>query len=90
MDIHKADAVLSKAGRDKGRLFYVFDIIDENFALIADGKIRKVDKPKKKKLKHLSFYSDNDTAIRQKILNGEKIYDTQLRKVLNQFEIPIG
>ncbi len=87
MDIQKADVVLSKVGRDKGRLFFVFDIVDENYALIADGKIRRVDKPKKKKLKHLSFSTNKDTAIRQKILNGEKICDVQLRKILNQFDI---
>jgi len=87
MDIQKADVVLSKVGRDKGRLFFVFDIVDKNYALIADGKIRRVDKPKKKKLKHLSFSTNKDTAIRQKILNGEKICDVQLRKILNQFDI---
>jgi len=89
MDIRKADVVISQAGRDKGRLFYVFDI-DEQFATIADGKVRLIEKPKKKKLKHLSYFSDKETVIREKIIIGEEITNAQLRKVLNQFQIPLG
>jgi len=45
----------SKCGRDRKRLFCVVDVIDENFVLVADGKLHKTEKPKKKRLKHLSF-----------------------------------
>lgn len=45
--------VLSTQGRDEGRYFVVLEVIDENFVRIADGLTRKVDHPKKKKVKHL-------------------------------------
>ena len=45
--------VRSKAGRDMGRLFLVVGVIDEEHRLIADGDLRKLEKPKKKKLRHL-------------------------------------
>lgn len=45
----------SKCGRDRKRLFCVVDVIDENFVLVADGKLHKKESPKKKRLKHLSF-----------------------------------
>ena len=45
----------SKCGRDRKRLFLVVDRLDENFVLIADGKLHKVESPKKKRLKHLLF-----------------------------------
>ena len=45
----------SKCGRDRKRLFCVVDVIDENFVLVADGNLRKVEEPKKKRLKHLKF-----------------------------------
>ena len=48
----KGDFVLSLAGRDEGRIHLVIDA-DENYAFIADGDTRKVQKPKKKKIKHL-------------------------------------
>jgi len=54
----RGTVVLSLSGRDEGRIFAVIDIIDENYILIADGKHRKLDKPKKKKLKHLKIFDD--------------------------------
>ena len=47
--------VLSLAGRGKGRVYAVTDVIDENYVLIADGKSRKQTDPKRKKLKHLKL-----------------------------------
>ncbi len=46
--------VRSKAGRDSGRLFLVIGVFDEEHLLIADGELRKVEKPKKKKRRHLA------------------------------------
>ena len=45
--------VRSTAGRDGGRPFVVVAEIDEDFVLIADGSLRKIDRPKKKRRKHL-------------------------------------
>ena len=45
--------VLSTQGRDEGRYFIVLEVIDENFVMMADGLTRKIDHPKKKKVKHL-------------------------------------
>lgn len=45
--------VRSTAGHDKGGVFAVIGFTDGEIALIADGKRRKLEKPKKKKLKHL-------------------------------------
>lgn len=46
--------VRSVAGRDKGRLHVVLSA-DEDYALIADGKWRKIQSPKRKKLKHIQL-----------------------------------
>ena len=45
--------VLSTQGRDEGRYFIVLEVIDDNFVLMADGLTRKINHPKKKKVKHL-------------------------------------
>ena len=45
--------VRSRAGRDSGRLFLVVNILDDEHLLLGDGDLRKVEKPKKKKLRHL-------------------------------------
>ena len=49
----KGSIVLSAAGHDKGFCFAVINMIDENTALIADGRRRKLISPKKKNTKHL-------------------------------------
>lgn len=43
----------SKQGRDKGKVFIVYEIVDEDYILLVDGKDRTIDKPKKKNIKHL-------------------------------------
>ena len=40
---------MSAAGRDSGRAFVVLGEADNDYVLIADGKLRKLEKPKKKK-----------------------------------------
>lgn len=47
--------VVSLAGRDKGSICVVTGLSDDkDYVFIADGRIRKVEAPKKKKLKHVS------------------------------------
>ena len=46
---------LSVRGRDKNRVFIIVKILDDNFVEIADGRTRKISKPKRKKLKHLKL-----------------------------------
>ncbi len=47
------DIVISKAGRDKKRSLIVLECLDENYVLLVDGDLRKLDRPKKKKVIHL-------------------------------------
>lgn len=74
--------VTSKAGRDKGRYFFVVGIVDEDYVLIADGDLRKISSPKKKKIKHLVFHDMADNEIFQKIKENRQITDAELRKCL--------
>ena len=84
MDISKSDIVISLAGRDEGKLFYVIDT-EENFVLIADGKGRKLENPKRKKLKHVRRVSRTETRVATKILNGDKVLNSELRRDLATF-----
>ena len=45
--------VLSRAGRDQGRYFLVYQVLDDGYVSLVDGRLRKVEKPKRKKKKHL-------------------------------------
>ena len=84
MDISKSDIVLSLAGRDKGKLFYVMDT-EDNFVILADGKGRKLENPKRKKLKHVRRVSRTETRVALKIQNGDKVLNSELRRDLAAF-----
>ena len=81
MNISKSDIVVSTAGRDQGRLFYVIDA-DETFVTLADGKIRRMEKPKRKKRKHVRLAIHADSHVAQKIKNGAAVLDSELRRDL--------
>ena len=54
MILEKGQLVRSIAGHDIGEYFLVYQIIDDNFVLIVNGKTRKLEKPKLNNFKHLS------------------------------------
>ena len=51
-DIIISDVVVSTAGREKGKLFFVIGT-DPVYLMLANGKDRTLDKPKRKKRKHV-------------------------------------
>lgn len=81
MEIDKSSLVVSKAGRDQGQLFYVIDA-DEQYVYLADGKSRRLEKPKRKKRKHIEQIPRTESRIAEKIRNGEKVLNSELRKEL--------
>lgn len=84
MEVDKSSLVVSKAGRDKGQLFYVIDT-DAQYVYLADGKSRKLEKPKRKKRRHVQQVPQTESRIAEKIRNGEKVLNSELRKELASF-----
>ena len=84
MDIARSDIVKSTAGRDKGKFFFVLDVEGE-FLLLADGKGRRLESPKRKKRKHTVFAARYDCRTADKIRSGEKVTNSELRRTLAQF-----
>ena len=84
MDIARSDIVKAAAGRDKGKLFFVLDVEDD-FLLLADGKTRKLERPKRKKRKHVVFRARIDCRTTEKIRSGDRLTNSELRKTLAQF-----
>ena len=81
MDISKADLVRSIAGRDRGQLFYVIGT-EGAYILIADGKGRTIEHPKRKKVKHVCRVTRTESRVADKILRGEKVLNSELRRDL--------
>lgn len=81
MDICKSDIVVSLAGRDRGQYFIVTDV-DDAYIYVADGKGRKLEQPKRKSRKHIQFVLQNDSRVAEKIRNGDKVLNSELRREL--------
>ena len=84
MNPKRASIVESIAGRDAGKLFIVIDIMDDNHLLLADGKNRRIESPKKKKIKHLKECCPPLASIEERISDGT-LSNSALRKALKEY-----
>ncbi len=85
--MNQYDIARSTAGRDAGKYFVVVKLVDEQYCLISDGKLRKVEKPKKKKMKHLLYITDEK---RQILDSREPITNKTIRSVLAEIKANKG
>ena len=76
-----SDVVISTAGHDKGEIFYVVST-DDQFLYLANGKDRTLDKPKRKKRKHVQKVLRSETRVVEKLLRGDKVLNSELRRDL--------
>ncbi len=81
MDIDAGSLVYSIAGRDKGGVFVVLSL-DGMFAYLADGKTRKADKPKKKKIKHVKPTGFTANALLDRFMLGERPTNSEIRRAI--------
>ena len=81
MDIAKSNIVRSVAGRDAGSLFFVL-AAEGDFLLLADGKQRRLESPKRKRRKHVVLVGESHSLVAEKIRSSEKITNSELRKAI--------
>jgi ribosomal protein L14E/L6E/L27E len=74
--------VISRAGRDVGRKFIVINVVDNIYVQISDGELRRIEKPKKKKIKHLEPTGQFAEAVLEKLKNSSRISNSDIRKAL--------
>ena len=88
-DLTIADVVVSVAGRDAGKLFYVLEA-DDVWLTLVNGKDRSIEKPKRKKSKHTRKVLRSDTRVAQKLRNGDKVLNSELRRDLAYLSNNLG
>ena len=71
----------SKAGHDKGHLYVIYDA-DETYVYLVDGEIRTIDKPKKKKRKHVQIICEKHE------IEGKD--DVAVKRILKLFDKETG
>ena len=80
-DISISDLVVSTAGRDQGDLYYCVGN-DGRFVMLANGKDRTLDKPKRKSLRHVRKVLRSETRVADKLRAGDKVLNSELRRDL--------
>ena len=78
IDIQTGQVVFSKQGRDKGNVMIVINT-EAEYVYLVDGKLRTLDKPKKKKIKHIQ----PTNHIADLKTDGRALQDADIRKQLS-------
>jgi len=73
--------VFSKSGRDKGCAMVIIDL-DNEYVFLVDGVLRTLDKPKKKKVKHVQ---PTNTIVDLACAGRRGLQDADVRKLLIPF-----
>ena len=79
--------VIPKRGRDEGKPCVLIGWLpgDGGYALIADGRRRPADRPKKKNMKHLIYTQYRSEALWERSLAGERATDLMVREALGAY-----
>lgn len=70
-------------GRDKGMYFIVIDT-DDRYVSLVDGVLRKIERAKKKKIKHVEMTDYVSNTIAEKVKNKNKISNQDIKKALKE------
>ena len=84
MDLRRGDVVRSLAGHDKGSLFCVVST-ESGAVLLANGKERKLNSPKRKNIKHVQRAGTSDHPVLLRLKSGQPVGDKEIRKALAAF-----
>ena len=60
--------------------------LEDNYVYLVDGDIRKVENPKRKKIKHIELTRYFDGNMAEKIINKNKITNHDVKKVIREIQ----
>lgn len=84
MDNYTGYFAASLAGHDKC-MIYVIVGSDKEYVYLSDGRLKTVDNPKKKKLKHIQIIKKTDDTITGKMQNGITVTNEDVKLAIKKF-----
>lgn len=84
MEYTAGQVVYSKNGRDKGRPFVVLSV-EGDYLYLTDGKLRTLEKPKRKKIKHVQPTNFVDKTMQKKLKEQSYILNADIIKLLKEY-----
>lgn len=83
MDRYEAGMLAwSRAGHDKDRLYVIVRVQGE-YVYLCDGRLRPLEKPKKKKLRHIQVIRQIPEELQKTAV--EEMKNEEIRKVIRRF-----
>lgn len=77
---------ISKAGHDKKKL-YVIVAEDDEFVYLSDGRLKSVEKPKKKCKKHIQIINRTvEPQLLTVLCEGKEVRDEQIKFAIRQYQ----
>lgn len=84
------DIVRSRRGKDEGQLHAVLSIVDERYALVADGGKRRFDRPKRKNMLHLEPLGFHSEEVANSLRETGRVTNAKLRFAIQSAEAALG
>ncbi len=81
------DYAISAAGHDSGK-YYVIIQADHEYVYLVDGKIRTLNNPKKKKIKHIKKLNRSNQNLAEKVMN-KTVKDEEIKRAIKLLQIEI-
>ena len=85
MEYQIGQVVYSKCGHDKGDVLPVA-AVNGQYLTLVDGKRRTLEKPKRKKIKHVQPTSYIEETVAQKLMQHSYLLDAEVRKALKMYQ----
>ena len=75
----------SKAGHDKAQI-YVITAVEGDFVYLCDGRLKPLEKPKKKRLKHIQIINTTvEEALLNKLRQGEAVLNEEIKYAIKKY-----
>ena len=84
MDIRIGTFAKSKAGHDCNQIYVIINC-DNEYVYLSDGRIRGIDKPKKKKRKHIQVINYIDPVILEK-MQQNNLFNEDIKKAIKNYK----
>ena len=79
----------SKAGHDKGKTYIIIEGTretgEEDIVMVSDGELKPIEKPKRKRTKHLQIILKTDEMIRAKLTDGQEIRNEDIKRAIENY-----
>lgn len=87
VDYKKGYFAKSLAGHDKGKLYIIIEEKNDSsdFVFLSDGELKTMDKPKKKRIKHIQVIKTVDEGIGTIIQKGQELRNEDIKRAIKTY-----